>query len=304
QGLRAEHRRLQPIRHLSLGCCVARLQSRLSGSRGRAYDGVGGTLLPNAGRHAVLLAPAHDHCNAATGPRACAHAGARSARFAGLCMSSSQLLHTVCFLAERHPSFELSRLVPPRGWKRTTRASRGNSTANTAADALWPGCSRNPTRDESVAAARARSWSRLRHPVCPGGALRRSVEVLRQNPRRVRDTLEAGDAAHVHDVRRPFAFDDVDAVQVDAERPTAARGDVAKLRREREGLAVFLRFGPAGEDLLHPEQPVTDHVELAIAAPSRCSAPARLKARPLVFRNTYRSCSTRTRDMSTGWSTG
>src|SRR6266851_9331635 len=55
----------------------------------------------------------------------------------------------------------------------------------------------------------------------PLGALRRSAEVLRQNPRRVRDTLEPGDAAHVHDVRRPFAFDDVDAVQIDAERSTA-----------------------------------------------------------------------------------
>src|SRR5205809_7432522 len=141
--------------------------------------------------------------------------------------------------------------------------------------ALTAGCSPTCSRmisEALVAISLSRSWRRLRHQISPGGALRRSVEVLRQNPRRVRDTLEAGDAAHVHDVRRPFAFDDVDAVQVDAERPTAARGDVAKLRREREGLAVFLRFGPAGEDLLHPEQPVTDHVELAIAALRRVVA--------------------------------
>src|SRR5439155_7301958 len=141
--------------------------------------------------------------------------------------------------------------------------------------ALTAGCSRTWSRMISkalVAISLSRSWSRPRHQVSPGGALRSPVEVLRQNPRRVRDTLEAGNAADVHDVRRPFAFDDVDAVQVDAERPTAAQGDVAQLRREREGLAVFLRFGPAGEDLLHPEQPATDRVDLAIAALRRVVA--------------------------------
>src|SRR5207244_4198829 len=84
----------------------------------------------------------------------------------------------------------------------------------------------------------------------PHGALRRRVEVLRQNPRRVRDTLEPGDAAHVHHVRRPFAFDDVNAVQIDAERSTAAHGDVAELRREREGLPSSLCFRSRGKDLL------------------------------------------------------
>src|SRR6266516_1925856 len=122
--------------------------------------------------------------------------------------------------------------------------------------ALTAGCSPTCSRmisEALVAISLSRSWRRLRHQVSPGGALRRSVEVLRQNPRRVRDTPEPGHAAHVHDVRLPFAFDDVDAVQVDAERPTAAQGDVAQLGREREGFPLFLRFGPEGKDLLHPE---------------------------------------------------
>src|SRR5439155_17337414 len=108
--------------------------------------------------------------------------------------------------------------------------------------------------------------------LAPHGALRRSVEVLRQNLRRVRDTLEPGDAAHVHDVRLPFAFDDVDAVQIDAERSTAAHGDVAELRREREGLPSLLGFRSRGKDLLDPEQPATDRVDLAIAALRRVIA--------------------------------
>src|SRR5438094_8666963 len=76
QRLRAEHRRLYATPHLSLGYYVARLQSRHSGSGGQALDGGRRDPATNADRHAVLLAPAHNPWNAATGASACAHASA------------------------------------------------------------------------------------------------------------------------------------------------------------------------------------------------------------------------------------
>src|SRR5437899_3258930 len=65
-----------------------------------------------------------------------------------------------------------------------------------------------------------RLWQRL----SSGGALRRGVEVLRQQPRRVRNTLETRDAAHVHNVWRSLTFNDVHAVEINAERAAALQG--------------------------------------------------------------------------------
>src|SRR2546426_3299915 len=76
QPLRAEHRRLYATPHVSLGYYVARLQSRNWGSSGQALDGGRRDPATNADRHAVLLAPAHNPWNAATGASACAHASA------------------------------------------------------------------------------------------------------------------------------------------------------------------------------------------------------------------------------------
>src|SRR3989442_2592751 len=106
----------------------------------------------------------------------------------------------------------------------------------------------------------------------PGGALRCGVEVRRQMRRPVRDAPAPGDAAHVDDVRFPLALDDVDAVEVDAERPAAAPGDLAKLRRGRERLPAFFLFGPRREDLLYAEEPAADRIDLPVAALGRVVA--------------------------------
>src|SRR3989442_14966982 len=87
--------------------------------------------------------------------------------------------------------------------------------------------------------------------------------------RPVRDAPAPGDAAHVDDVRFPLALDDIDAVEVDAERPAAAPGDLAKLRRGRERLPAFFLVGPGREDLLYAEEPVADRIDLPVAALGR-----------------------------------
>src|SRR5256886_17523790 len=84
--------------------------------------------------------------------------------------------------------------------------------------------------------------------------------------RPVRDAPAPGDAAHVDDVWLPLALDDIDAVEVDAERPAAAPGDLAKLRRGRERLPAFFLVGPGREDLLYAEEPVADRIDLPVAA--------------------------------------
>src|SRR5438552_6543123 len=105
-----------------------------------------------------------------------------------------------------------------------------------------------------------------------GGALRRGVEVPRQEPGRIRYALVPGDAVHVHDIRVPVALDHVHSVKVDVERPAAALGDVAQLRRKCEGLTQFLYFGPARKHLLDPEQLLADRVDLVIAPLGRVVA--------------------------------
>src|SRR2546427_4418103 len=55
---------------------------------------------------------------------------------------------------------------------------------------------------------------------------------------RIGDTLEAGNAAHIHDVGCSFAFDNVHAVQVNAEGTAAVHGKLTQLRRQREGLPM------------------------------------------------------------------
>src|SRR5437879_12773195 len=110
----------------------------------------------------------------------------------------------------------------------------------------------------------------------PGGALRRCVEVLRQQLWRVGDTLETRNAAHVHDVGCSFAFDNVHPVQVNAEGTTAVRGKLTQLRREREGLPVFCFFRPPTKELLDAKEPAPDPVNLAVAAVVRRSEERRV----------------------------
>src|SRR5437660_11039184 len=98
------------------------------------------------------------------------------------------------------------------------------------------------------------------------GALRRVVKVARQEKGRIRDPFVPGDTVHVHDVRLPVALDHVHAIKVDLERPAASPGDIAKLRRECEGLAQLLFLGPAWKHLLDPEELLADYIDLAIAA--------------------------------------
>src|SRR5437016_8625834 len=98
------------------------------------------------------------------------------------------------------------------------------------------------------------------------GALRRVVKVARWDNGRIPDPLVPGDTVNVHDVRLPVALDHVHAIKVDLERPAASPGDIAKLRRECEGLAQLLFLGPAWKHLLDPEELPADHVDLAIAA--------------------------------------
>src|SRR2546422_771969 len=102
-------------------------------------------------------------------------------------------------------------------------------------------------RRGSEPVVRAARWSRSRdarsclgsghrQPLSPGGALRRRQQVRGEQLRRVRDAAAPRDAAHIHDVRLPFALDDVDAVEVDAESPAAAPRDLAQLRTGCERL--------------------------------------------------------------------
>src|SRR5437667_11280110 len=97
-------------------------------------------------------------------------------------------------------------------------------------------------------------------------ALRRVVNIARQEKGRIRDALVPGDTVHVHDVRLPVALDHVHAVKVDLEGPAASPGDIAQLRRKCEGLAQLLFLGPAWKHLLDPEELPADRVDLAIAA--------------------------------------
>src|SRR5437870_8713621 len=106
------------------------------------------------------------------------------------------------------------------------------------------------------------------------------MEVLRQQPQCIRHAFETRNAAHIDDVRRPFALDDVHAVQVDAERAAAAFGDVTQLRRERERLALLFFFGPTRKHLLDAEQPAADGVDLPVAAVVRVIALGDTGSRP------------------------
>src|SRR2546429_2557875 len=83
--------------------------------------------------------------------------------------------------------------------------------------------------------------------------------------RRVRHPLETGDAGHVDHVRPSFALDQVDAIEVDAERTATAQRDVGLLGSRRERLAVLLRLRDGREDLPDAEEPLADHVDLQVA---------------------------------------
>src|SRR3989441_5368111 len=85
--------------------------------------------------------------------------------------------------------------------------------------------------------------------------------------------LESRDAADVDDTRLPFALDDVDAVEVDPERPAAPQGDLAQFRRQRERFPVFLVLGPRGKDLFDAEEPAADRVDLPVAVLKPVVAP-------------------------------
>src|SRR5947209_3510369 len=90
--------------------------------------------------------------------------------------------------------------------------------------------------------------------------------------RRVRHTLEARDAGHIHDVCLSLALDQVDAVQVDTERTAAAQRDVGLLGSRGERLAVLLRLRAGREDLPDAEEPLADHVDLQVAPLGRVIA--------------------------------
>src|SRR5207302_100330 len=105
-----------------------------------------------------------------------------------------------------------------------------------------------------------------------GGARRRRQQVRGEQLRRVRDAAAPRDAAHIHDVRLPFALDDVDAVEVDAEGPAAAPRDLAQLRTGCERLPASVLLGPDGKDLFDAEQASTYHVDLPVAALGRVIA--------------------------------
>src|SRR5256714_15628539 len=98
--------------------------------------------------------------------------------------------------------------------------------------------------------------------------------------RPVRDASAPRDAAHVYHVRLPAAFDDVDAVEIDAERPAAAPRDVAQLLRRRERLAVFFVLGLRRKDLLDAEQPAANGVDFPVPALRRGGRAARPGPRP------------------------
>src|SRR2546426_6323951 len=117
---------------------------------------------------------------------------------------------------------------------------------------------RRPAGDR-VGAARGPDSRRLHHGSPSLRALRRGVDVAREQSRCIRNTLVSGDARHVHDVWPPLALDDVDAVQVDAEGPAAAQREVAQLRGWCEGLSLLLGCGAGWEDLLDPKtwSPIT-----------------------------------------------
>src|SRR5207248_8542617 len=91
-------------------------------------------------------------------------------------------------------------------------------------------------------------------------------QVLREPPRRVRHSLESRNAAHIHDVRLPAAFDHVDAIEVDAKCAAAPQDDLAEIGGRREQLSQLFFFGPARKGLLDREDSTTDDVDLAIAA--------------------------------------
>src|SRR5213594_2099876 len=91
--------------------------------------------------------------------------------------------------------------------------------------------------------------------------------------RGVRDALNPGDASDVDDIRLPFALDDVDAVEVDPERPASPQGDLAQFLRQRERFPVFLVLGPRGKDLFDAEEPAADRVDLPVAALKPVVAP-------------------------------
>src|SRR3989441_12990835 len=80
--------------------------------------------------------------------------------------------------------------------------------------------------------------------------------------RRVRHTLEARDAGHIHDVCLSLALDQVDAVQVDTERTATAQRYVGLLGRRGERHAGLLRLRDGPEDLPDAEEPLADHVDL------------------------------------------
>src|SRR5437667_10718035 len=96
-------------------------------------------------------------------------------------------------------------------------------------------------------------------------ALRRVVNVARQEKGRIRDALVPGDTVHVHDVRLPVALDHVHAIKVDLERAAASPGDITQLRRESEWCAQLLFLGPPWRNLLDREALPPEHGDLPIA---------------------------------------
>src|SRR2546426_4031102 len=104
------------------------------------------------------------------------------------------------------------------------------------------------------------------------GPFRGVIKVLCQMQRRVRNTFESGNARHIDDVRLSRALDDIDAIEVDTERPATAQGDLTQLRLGREGFPVFVLLGPGWKGLLHAEKPAADRVDFPVAAFGRVVA--------------------------------
>src|SRR3989442_4001362 len=99
-----------------------------------------------------------------------------------------------------------------------------------------------------------------------GGTFRGVIKVLCQMQRSVRNTLESGHGRDVDDVRLSLALDDIDAIEVDAERPATAQGDLAQLRRRREGFPGFFLLGQGGENIPYSKKPAPHRAQLSVAA--------------------------------------
>src|SRR6267154_4511248 len=135
--------------------------------------------------------------------------------------------------------------------------------APSAASATASGQRRCGRCSAIMATTRSARWSqRAGRGLTLSSAFRRGIDVFGQEPRCVRDTLVAGSARNVHDVRPAAALDDVDAVQLQTKGLPAAPRKVRVLRADVEAFAELVGVGQPWKDLLDAEQFGADRVDL------------------------------------------